>query len=108
MPNKKVRFFKDYNLINDKIVYVNDKELIGFDSANIYSFQFRYHQMEHFNISENFITMDDDYFIGKPLKKTDFFYVENGKVVPAIIRTEENISVTWVTCTGEAKTSLTS
>ena len=85
MPNKKVRFFKDYNLINDKIVYVNDKELIGFDSANIYAFQFRYHQMEHFNISENFITMDDDYFIGKPLKKTDFFYVENGKVVPAII-----------------------
>jgi len=85
MPNKKVRFFKEYNLINDKIVYVNDKEFLGYDSANIYAFQFRYHQMEKFNISENFITMDDDYFIGKPLKKTDFFYVENGKVVPAII-----------------------
>jgi hypothetical protein len=29
--------------------------------------------------------MDDDCFIGKPLKKSDFFYVENGKVVPSII-----------------------
>ena len=60
-------------------------DFLGYDSANIYAFQFRYHQMEYFNISENFITMDDDYFIGKPLKKTDFFYVENGRVVPAII-----------------------
>lgn len=85
MPNKKVRFFKEYNLINDKIVYVNDKDFLGYDSSNSYAFQFRYHQMEHFNISENFITMDDDYFIGKPLKKTDFFYVENGRVVPAIV-----------------------
>ena len=85
MPNKKVRYFKEYNLINDKIVYVNDKDFLGYDSANTYAFQFRYHQMEHFNISENFITMDDDYFIGKPLKKTDFFYVEKGRVVPAIV-----------------------
>jgi hypothetical protein len=29
--------------------------------------------------------MDDDCFIGKPLKKSDFFYVENGKVVPSIV-----------------------
>ena len=29
--------------------------------------------------------MDDDFFIGKPLKKSDFFYVEHGKVIPAII-----------------------
>ena len=41
--------------------------------------------MEYFNISKNFIVMDDDCFIGKPLKKSDFFYVENGKVVPSII-----------------------
>ena len=36
-------------------------------------------------MSENFISVDDDYFIGQPLKKTDFFYVENGRVVPAIV-----------------------
>ena len=31
--------------------------------------------------------MDDDYFIGKPLNKSDFFYVENNKVIPKIIAT---------------------
>ena len=41
--------------------------------------------MYKFGISNNFIIMDDDYFIGKPLNKNDFFYVENGKVVPLII-----------------------
>ena len=41
--------------------------------------------MEKFNMSKNFILMDDDYFIGKPLNKSDFFYVENGKVAPAIV-----------------------
>ena len=85
MPNKKVRFFKDYDLIKEKIVYVLDKDLIGFDSANSHSFQFRAWMMERFNMSENFIIMDDDCFIGKPLNKSDFFYVDNGKVVPAII-----------------------
>ena len=85
MPNKKVLFLKEYNLINDKIIYVNDKDFLGYDSSNSHAFQFRYWQMERFNISENFIVMDDDCFIGKPLKKSDFFYVENGKVVPSII-----------------------
>ena len=33
--------------------------------------------MKKFGISDNFIIMDDDYFIGNTLKKSDFFYVEN-------------------------------
>ena len=85
MPNEKVLFLKEYNLINDKIIYVNDKDFLGYDSSNSYAFQFRYWKMERFNISQNFIVMDDDYFIGKQLNKSDFFYVENGKVVPSII-----------------------
>ena len=68
MPNKKVQFLKEY-----------------YDSSNSHAFQFRYWKMKYFNITENFIVMDDDCFIGKPLKKSDFFYVENGKVVPSII-----------------------
>jgi hypothetical protein len=36
--------------------------------------------MKRFNISQNFIVMDDDYFIGKQLNKSDFFYVENEKL----------------------------
>jgi hypothetical protein len=41
--------------------------------------------MKKFGISDNFILMDDDYFVGKKLKKSDFFHVEEGKVVPSII-----------------------
>ena len=90
LPNKKVKYFKDYELIKDKIVYINDKDLLGFDCANSNTFFFNYWKLEKFNVSENIISMDDDYFIGKPLKKTDFFYVENGKVVPAIVAKQFN------------------
>ena len=44
--------------------------------------------MKEFGLSDNFIYMDDDYFIGKPLNKSDFFYVQNNTVVPAIIATD--------------------
>ena len=84
MPNNKVRYFKEYNKKKKKIVYVKDKELIDFDSSNSYAFQFRYWKMKKFGISDNFIIMDDDYFIGKKLKKNDFFYVQYGKVIPLI------------------------
>ena len=85
MPNEKVRFFKNNSLIGDKIIYVKDKDLIGFESSNTNAFLFKYWKMKKFGISENFIVMDDDYFVGKKLKKSDFFYVENGKVVPSIV-----------------------
>ena len=85
MPNDKVRFLKEYSFIKDKIVYVKDKDFLGYDSSNSLAFQFRYWKMEKFGISNNFIAMDDDCFIGKPLKKKDFFYVKNGTVTPALI-----------------------
>ena len=85
MPNEKVRYFKELNEIKEKIVYVKDKDLIGFDSSSSLVFQFRYWKMKEFNMSDNFIAMDDDCYFGKPLKKTDFFYVDNKKVVPLII-----------------------
>ena len=85
MPNKRVRYFKDYKLIKEKIIYVKDRDLIGFDSSNSLAFQFRFWKMKEFGISDNFIVMDDDCFIGKKIKKKDFFYVEQGKVVPSII-----------------------
>ena len=87
MPNKKVRYLKNYTLINKKIIYVNDKDFLGYDSSNINAFLFRYWKMKKFNISDNFIIMDDDYFIGKKLEKSNFFYVEDGKVVPSIVST---------------------
>ena len=33
MPNERVRYFKPQEEIKDKIVYVKDKDLVGFDSA---------------------------------------------------------------------------
>lgn len=85
MPNKKVRYFKNYNLIKERIVYVKDKDLLGFDSSSSIAFQFNYWKMKKFGISNNFIVMDDDCFIGLPMKKTDFFYNRNNKIIPIII-----------------------
>ena len=87
MPNDKVRFLKPYDEIKDKIVYVKDKDLLGYDTANIFAFSFNLHKMEKFNISKNFIYMEDDYFIGKKLKKTDFFYFDEKekKVLPFVV-----------------------
>ena len=87
MPNEKVRFFKNYSEINEKIVYVKDKDILGHESANIHAFQFRIWKLKEYGLSENFISLDDDYFIGKPLEKSDFFYVENNTVYPLIINT---------------------
>ena len=85
MPNEKIKYFKDPEEIKEKIVYVKDIDLLGFDSAASNIFQFNLWKMKKFGLSENFILMDDDYFIGKPLKKSDFFYEENGKVYPSTI-----------------------
>ena len=87
MPNEKVRFFKPYEEIKDKFVYVKDKDLIGFDTSNSAIFQFNLFRLKNYGLSENFIYMDDDYFFGKSLKKTDFFYYDEElkKVVPFII-----------------------
>ena len=88
MPNEKVRYFKEPEEIKEKIIYVKDKDLIGFDSSSSLVFQFRYWKMKNFNISDNFLALDDDCFIGKPLKKTDFFYVKNKTVLPLIINSK--------------------
>ena len=88
MPNEKIRYFKEPEEIKEKIIYVKDKDLIGFDSSSSLVFQFRYWKMKNFNISDNFLALDDDCFIGKPLKKTDFFYVKNKTVLPLIINSK--------------------
>ena len=85
MPNEKVKYFKDPDEIKEKIVYVKDKDILGFDSASSPVFQFNLWKMQQFGLSENFILMDDDYFIGKPLKKSNFFYEENGEIYPALV-----------------------
>ena len=79
MPNKKVRFLKEIEEIKEKIIYIKDRDLLGYESANIYAFTFNLYKLEKFGISKNFILMEDDFFIGKSLKKYDFFYYEEKK-----------------------------
>ena len=76
MPNEKVKFLKSIDEIKEKIIYVKDKDLLGYDSANIFAFTFNLYKMEKFGISKNYIYMEDDFFIGKPLNKSDFFYYD--------------------------------
>ena len=85
MPNEQVRYFKPKEEIKEKIVYVKDKDLLGFDSGNSCTFQYNLYKMKQFGLSENFILMDDDYFIAKPISKNEMFYEENGKIFPAVI-----------------------
>ncbi len=89
MPNEKVRYFKDADKINDKIVYIKDKDLLGYDSASVTPFLFNLWKLADFGVSKNFIYMDDDCFFGKSLKKSDFFYIDNDNVVPYVIYSEK-------------------
>lgn len=87
MPNKKVKFLKSIEYISDKILYINDKDFLGYDSANIFAFTFNLYKLEKFGVSKNFIYMEDDFFIGNKLKKYDFFYYDESlkKVLPFIL-----------------------
>ena len=87
MPNERVKFLKNKENIKDKIIYIKDKDILGFESANIYAFTFNLFKLENFGVSNNFMYLEDDFFLGKPLNKHDFFYYDNNKnkVVPYII-----------------------
>ena len=87
MPNDKVRFLKSIDEIENKIVYIKDKDVLGYESANIHAFTFQLYKLEKFGVSKNFIYMEDDFFIGQPLNKNDFFYYdeEKKKVLPYLL-----------------------
>ena len=73
MPNKKVKYLKSYEEIKEKIIYIKDKDLIGFDSSSSTVFEFNLWRLKNFGVTQNFIYFNDDYFVGKPLKNSDFF-----------------------------------
>ncbi len=52
MPNEKIRYFKEIKEIQEKIVYIKDKDLLGFDSSSSLVFQFRYWKMKDFNMDD--------------------------------------------------------
>jgi hypothetical protein len=90
MPNEKVRYFLPTEKIENKIVYIKDKTLLGFDCENSCSFQYNLYKMKNFGLSENFILMDDNHFISSPINKNEFFYEENGEIFPALISSNYN------------------
>ena len=53
MPN--VSYFKSIEEIKDKIVYVKYKNLLDYDTTNIYAFYFVLFNTSKFKLSENFI-----------------------------------------------------
>jgi len=63
MPNERVKFLKSYEEIREKIIYVKDKDFIGFDTANIFAFTFRLFKMKKFGITKNFIQNLSNYCI---------------------------------------------
>ena len=79
MTNEKVKYFKPYGEIKEKIEYIKDKDVLEYDSANIYAFTFNLFRLEKFGLSNNYIYMDDDFFIGKYLNKSNFFYYEENE-----------------------------
>ena len=93
MPNDKVRFFKSIDEIKEKIIYVKDKDFLGYDTANNVAFSLNLHNMEKFGVSNNFIYLDDDYFFGKPLFKSQFFYYheKEQKIFPYVLNSKIRI-----------------
>jgi len=87
MPNEKVRFLKPIEEIKDKFIYINKTDLLGFDTLEPEPLQYTLFKLEKYGISKNFIYMDDNYFFGGNLKKTDLFYYDDNlkKVVPCIV-----------------------
>ena len=54
MPNKKIKYFKNPEEINEKIKYIEDKELLGFDSTSSIVFEFNLWRQKKFGITRNF------------------------------------------------------
>ena len=48
MPNDKVRLFRPAKEIKNKIIYIKDKDFLGFDSGNIHSLNFQLYILEKF------------------------------------------------------------
>jgi len=55
MPNEKVKYLKEQNEIKDKIIYLKDKDLLGFDAVSSITFEFNFWRLQYFGISNYFL-----------------------------------------------------
>ena len=91
MPNEKLRFINSsYPLFPYKFSYIKNTEILPFESSTVFTYNMYFWKLKKFGMTENFLIMDDDYFIAKPLKKSDFFYVNDSNVIPYIYGNLDN------------------
>ena len=83
MPNNKIKYLKD-KFSDNRIVYVTDNEILGFNTSSVITKEFNLWKLKNVGCSENVIYLNDDYFIGRPLNKSDFFYIDNDIIVPYV------------------------
>ena len=81
MPNSKLRFISH----NDKIKYVKDSYLLDHPSKNTCVFQFLLWKLKKLGCSNHIIYMDDDYFIGRHVTPSTFFYHDGAKLKPYVL-----------------------
>ena len=85
LNNDNISFMKDKEEIKEKIIYIKIKDLLGYETNSNSVIYFNLFKLKNFNINDNFLLMNDNNFIGKPLNKNFLFYEERKKILPAII-----------------------
>ena len=85
ISNDKINFIKFSKDMEEKIILVKEKDILGFNFTSDNIFGFNMLKMKKFGLSENFLFLDNIYLINKPLNKSTFFYEENGIILPYLI-----------------------
>lgn len=74
MPNETIRFIDERKRQKDnRIVYVRDKDLLGFDTTCSLTKEFNMYKLKSFGCATNVIYFNDDMFVGKEAQPQQFF-----------------------------------
>ncbi len=85
MPNDRVRFLKAPEEIKDRIVFINNEKFLGLDSDSSIVYKWNFWRLKNYGCSNHIIYLCDDYLIGQPMNKSDFFGKnKKGEIVPYI------------------------
>ena len=85
-----INILKDKEELKDKIIIIKIKDLLGFETELTSVVLFNLNLVKKFGLSDNFLYMNSNYFIGKPLNKSDFFWEEDGLIVPLLTSSKYN------------------
>ena len=78
MPNETIRFIDENKRQKDnRIVYVRDKDLLGFDTTCPLTKEFNMYKLKAFGCADNVIYFNDDMFVGADANKSQFFNKDN-------------------------------